>query len=558
MQVSILDNAAGSPGVGGSGIGAAPGGLVGQVGGIHLHDIGSISYATITGNAAAQAANLSGDPAVQVSRSIVGEPVGGANCSGPFASGGRNLTDIAGCGFTEPTDAVSADLGLGAAVLEGTMLRYPLRGGAVDGFIAEADCVLAGLSHAAFHDQRDEPRAYGDCEIGAVELPPAGSSQFVPLPPQRVFDTRDGDSPSGFVGAGQTITVEFTGAAGVPDTGVSAVAFNLTIDASGGAGFVTAHPGGGALPLASNLNTVRSGQTVPNLVVVPVGSDGTVSFYTQSGGHLLADIAGYYTEVPVARGGRTIPLDPARLFDTRDGGPDAFVPAGGEIAVPVHGVAGIPLSGVAAVILNLTGTDAVDAGYVTAYPGGTDRPLASNLNLAGPGHTAPNLVIVPVGGDGTVRFFTQSGAHLLADVAGYVTDSSAPLASEGLMVPLDPARMFDTRDGAAPSGFVGAGSTTVAAARGVAGVPEHAGGVVANLTATEAAGPGYVTAWPEMVAMPTASVLNLTEVGETRANASILPTPQGGDIAYFTQSGAHLLGDAFGYLLADPEVVQPG
>jgi hypothetical protein len=37
------------------------------------------------------------------------------------------------------------------------------------------------------------------------------------------------------------------------------------------------------------------------------------------------------------------------------------------------------------------------------------------------GETAPNLVVAPVGVGGKVCVFTQSGAHLLADLSGYFT-----------------------------------------------------------------------------------------------------------------------------------------
>lgn len=86
----------------------------------------------------------------------------------------------------------------------------------------------------------------------------------------------------------------------------------------------------------------------------------------------------------------------------------------------VLGEAGVPSEGVSAVVLNLTGTEAAAAGFVTAWPDGLPKPLASNLNLTGPGDTSANLVIVPVGAGGKVRFFSQSGAHLLADVFGYL------------------------------------------------------------------------------------------------------------------------------------------
>lgn len=36
-----------------------------------------------------------------------------------------------------------------------------------------------------------------------------------------------------------------------------------------------------------------TGQTRPNLVVVPVGADGTVALYNSSGAAVLADVAGF-------------------------------------------------------------------------------------------------------------------------------------------------------------------------------------------------------------------------------------------------------------------------
>ena len=57
---------------------------------------------------------------------------------------------------------------------------------------------------------------------------------------------------------------------------------------------MTAYADGAARPTASNLNFVP-GQTVPNLVVVPVGANGKVDLYNGSGGtvQLVADVEGY-------------------------------------------------------------------------------------------------------------------------------------------------------------------------------------------------------------------------------------------------------------------------
>jgi hypothetical protein len=75
---------------------------------------------------------------------------------------------------------------------------------------------------------------------------------------------------------------------------------------------------------------------------------------------------------------------------------------------------------VSAVVMNVTVTSPTAAGYITAYPDGQSRPNASNLNFV-PGETVPNLVVVPVGGDGSVMLFNGSlgRVNLVADIAGY-------------------------------------------------------------------------------------------------------------------------------------------
>jgi hypothetical protein len=131
-------------------------------------------------------------------------------------------------------------------------------------------------------------------------------------------------------------------------------------------------------------------------------------------------------------------------------------------------------------------------------------------------------------------------------MVGYVTGYAANLSADGLTVPLDPVRVFDTRDGGSP---LPAGGTIDVATAGRVGIPADAAGVLLNVTATEAVAPGYVTGWLAGEAQPVASTVNLTRAGETRANGAILAVGDGGAISYFSQSGTHLLADAFGYLL---------
>jgi hypothetical protein len=325
----------------------------------------------------------------------------------------------------------------------------------------------------------------------------------------------------------------------MPASNVSAVVLNVTATEATAAGFVTVWPEG-AQPLASSLNVDEVGQTRPNLVTVPVGSDGAVRLFTQSGAHLLADVVGYYQPAATARAGRLQTVAPARLLDTRSGSKPG---AGATVSLAVAGQGGVPSSGVAAIVLNVTATDATAPGYVTVWPEGS-QPATSNLNVDAAGQTVANQVIVPLGSDGAVRLFTQSGAHLLADVTGWYTTSRAADATQGLFVPVSPYRVLDTRTGSQR----GAGSTLLllVAADGTAAAGK--GGVVMNLTATEPSAAGFVTAWPEG-SQPTVSSMNVTGSGQTIANHVVSGVGSDGGIRLFTYSATHLVADVTGWFL---------
>lgn len=58
--------------------------------------------------------------------------------------------------------------------------------------------------------------------------------------------------------------------------------------------------------------------------------------------------------------------------------------------------------------------------FITIYPGGVARPVASNLNVVAGGPPTPNLVIVKLGTGGKVQVFNNSeSVHVILDVAGF-------------------------------------------------------------------------------------------------------------------------------------------
>ncbi len=242
----------------------------------------------------------------------------------------------------------------------------------------------------------------------------ASGSTLFPLTPTRILDTRIS------LGAKKASTVKLlvAGKGGIPPTGVTAVVMNVTAVNPSAASYLTVYPdGAGTVPNVSNLNFAK-GQTVPNLVVVPV-HDGYVDLHNASGSvDLLADVTGYY-----GSGGSVFhPTDPSRVMDTRHGinVPVAAVGPNGIVSLNIAGVAGIPAN-VSAVVVNVTVTAPTAYSYLTVYPDGHGMPGVSNLNFA-PGQTIANLVVVQVK-DGKIDFHNQYGStQVIADLTGYFTN----------------------------------------------------------------------------------------------------------------------------------------
>jgi len=106
--------------------------------------------------------------------------------------------------------------------------------------------------------------------------------------PVRVYDSRAADGP---LGAGRIRALATTYDA----TKVIAVVFNVTVTDTTSPSFLTVWPGQTNRPNASDLNW-RPGLTVPNLVVVALGPDGSIDFFNAAGAtDLIIDEVGLYT-----------------------------------------------------------------------------------------------------------------------------------------------------------------------------------------------------------------------------------------------------------------------
>jgi LPXTG-site transpeptidase (sortase) family protein len=262
----------------------------------------------------------------------------------------------------------------------------------------------------------------------------ATAGRFVPVGPQRVFDTRTARTA---LAPGATARVSFLTA--VP-AGAAGVVANITVTEATAPGYWTAWPAGATRPVTSNLNTTAAGQTIANQIIVPVAA-GAIDLYSQSGGHVVVDVTGYFTgaSAPSSTAGLYVPVTPSRLLDTRTAD---LNPLGNAAQPQPAWTVEVPVGGYSAVAANVTLVHALQPSYVTAFPAGTARPNASNLNATRAEQTIANQVITSLGTRG-LALYTQAGGDLLVDVAGFYTGTALPstLAAEANPAPPAPDRI---------------------------------------------------------------------------------------------------------------------
>jgi hypothetical protein len=239
---------------------------------------------------------------------------------------------------------------------------------------------------------------------------------FVGISPTRILDTRfDFDTPLGPLEYISLPIVE----RGSP---VSAVMMNVTVTGPTAPSYLTIWPSHNDLPVASSLNFVP-GQTVPNLVVSSIGTDGAVNILNFAGEtDVIVDVVGFFEDgtVPIVDG-QYEAVQPFRALDTR-------IPKNpGAVAVPMgaQGVVeldtrsiGVP-DDASVLMMNVTVTGPTVGGYVTVYPGGEPLSDTSNLNFTA-GQTVPNAVAMRIGADRKIKFYNAYGTiDLIVDVTGW-------------------------------------------------------------------------------------------------------------------------------------------
>ena len=352
------------------------------------------------------------------------------------------------------------------------------------------------------------------------------ATALLPLPPCRLFDARQ--TPDRERVDASTWRLSVAGRCGVPASARS-IAVSIVATGTTAPGFVTVSPGGTSRPEVSNLNYER-GNTVANSAVVKLGASGSIDVYTSAPADIVIDVTGAFVETPAAvSAGRFVAADPTRVVDTRT----SARRGDSEIRVPLP--AGVPRDAIALAV-SVTAVDAAtDGGYLSVYPAGGRRSETSVVNTDEFNRTRANAVFVAVGADGFVVFRSME-TDVLVDLWGWFTGPSAPPSTDGLFVPQEPTRVWDSRLSLDPVHRGGTVERDLAFA---------AAAIVANVTVVEPTGSGFVSVFAAGTPRPDVSSLNY----RWRQPVAALTVSRLSDrgVALHSFAGAHLLVDVAGW-----------
>lgn len=381
--------------------------------------------------------------------------------------------------------------------------------------------------------------------------------------PGRLLETRVGDDKKTVDGefegdgpnsAGGTVELTVVDRGGV-SSDAAAVLLNIAVIRPDMNGFLTAYPCGTDRPLAANANYAANA-VVSNAVLAKVGDEGKVCIYTDRVADLTADVIGY-----VPSGGSPLPVDPARLLETRTGATDKTVDGLFEGDGPIPGGETLKLDvakrgGVAedakAVMMNVAAINPLTNGFLTIFACDVDRPNAASVNFAG-GAVRSNSVTSGIGVDGDVCIYASQTVEVAIDVNGYVPVDGSP-------DPLVPARIVETRIGPdnktvdgefEGEGPVQAGKVLKVEVAGRGGIAADAETAVLNIATIGPEGPGFATAYPCGEDRPNAANVNYAG-GDVNSNSVVAKIGEDGKVCIYTFAKTDLVVDV---VAAVPAVV---
>ncbi len=236
-------------------------------------------------------------------------------------------------------------------------------------------------------------------------------------------------------------------------------------------------------------------------------------------------------------------IAPRRLIDTRTGTGGVAAPVGAGCTLRLRVGSGVAPANADALALSVTAL-AQQPGYVTVFPCSSGRPATSNLNARAEGFPTPNLVIALPDATRDVCIYSLFEADILVDLTGWWTQDGGQRFTS-----IPPVRVDDSRNDPGRVA-VAAGATRTVKLGDV--VPPGTTAVVANLTVTEPAADGFITAFPCGAKVPKTSNLNF-RAGESRAVAMIIGVDAAAQLCLRSIVDHHVIVDVSGYYSPAPQ-----
>jgi RHS repeat-associated protein len=365
-------------------------------------------------------------------------------------------------------------------------------------------------------------KAHADVSTGVAGL-------FVPNV-GRLMDTRNGTGGySTMMQANVVRSVAAAGVAGIPSTGVSALALTLTVPGGGSTGTVTVTPGDDPSPdqVAANL-TYNSGEAISNTALVALHSDGHIKVVTNTATNLIVDVQGYFTSGSSTAAGGFVPVPAARIVNTATGvgAPQAKIAANGSIDVQAGGAGGVP-SSATSVYVNVTVSGQAGNGSLRVYPTGGTVPTVDAFGFDS-GAAMGQSVVAQLNSAGKFTILLAAGgpANVTVDVQGYFTAGTTNQT-------FTPAQLhyYDSRQ----STPLAAGEVRQIQAVGADGVPRGGDGLTAvtlnmRAIATSTASTGWLRAWADDQAEPSTTNVSYESSDGFRNNVLIIAPGADGKI----------------------------
>ncbi|HEX5018301.1 MAG TPA: hypothetical protein VFX15_12040, partial [Actinomycetes bacterium] len=318
----------------------------------------------------------------------------------------------------------------------------------------------------------------GDADAPTRSSLPTPAGTYVPQSPRPLLSTVTGTGIGErmLLGSGRRLDVRVLGRAGVPSSGVAAVA--LSVEASCASAPTRIFAGPDSVEGAgSRVLSVGRNRTAGGFVLVRVGPDGGVRFQNASGTvQLRAAVVGY---VSTAGGGGS--LTPLRRSPLAGANPATLQTT--ATTVDIAGRAGVPADAKAVVLAIRRGSQS-RVTSVWAWPESGTKPGSPTWRRA-TGTPHASQVIVPLGSTGDLRVAADRTGPISLEIAGYVAGDSH--SSVHATVP---------RTLLGDGVNLSRGKARTVSVRGRVGVPTDATAVVVSVTGSATKRTGRLTVWP--------------------------------------------------------------